>query len=528
MKQKKRFNMRVILLFLLLAIAIPAIANDDFDWNTIDRMGLYDRKHDSQIKRNIWDDYSQEQAIQALNILPNKLTSPSYRELAKRLLLSDAPKSKDDIDSPALLAKRLEKLISFGFLMEATELYQKAKDSGDLPDNFELSMIDVQLTLANGALAPVCLDVQASSSAFRDMPAWRELSNFCRLRFGSSEKIKLSDLKFENAPDLKNVLESDSIAIDTPQSNLGILVAFSDKRISDASYNAKANMAYNMPDLTIKMALNNAYVQNKTYQCYAIEAAKRGMIDTTELSNIYTNAKFSDETLSSDGGEITLHPCHIPAYFYQRLQKDEESHKEQLVNTLLSATTALPAYALSPMVDMIANNALPNNQWRASIILGALEKSIPDSFESNVEPLDSLSKNESLREKTFTEWLKNDIHQNIIKKNNIDLALLPYISSSLTSDNGNFTNNRKKIEYGKLFSLTYGKKSLYLGLGFNDYIETAHDNDDHVKVITSLLTLAAETDVKNFNPYDLSVILSGLKAYKLEKKAVALVFEYLQ
>lgn len=180
--------MKVTLFLLsLLVFVAPVMANDDFNWNTIDRMGLYDREHDSQIKRDIWNNYSQEQAVEALDILPNKLTSPSYRELAKRLLLSDAPKSKDGIESPALLAARLDKLISFGFLMDATELYQSAKESGDLPDNFELSMIDVQLTLAKSALAPVCLDIQASSSTFRDMPAWRELSDFCRLRFGSSE-----------------------------------------------------------------------------------------------------------------------------------------------------------------------------------------------------------------------------------------------------------------------------------------------------------------------------------------------------
>lgn len=521
--------MKVTLFLLsLLVVVAPAIADDTFDWNAIDRIGLYDKNNDRQINRNIWNNHSQASAINILNNLPNKLTSPSYRELAKRLLLSESPKSNDRIDSPALLAKRLDILIAYGFLTEATELYQKAKNVSGAHDNFELSLIEVQLALANGALAPACLDIQASSGVFRDMTAWRELSDFCRLRFGNAGKIKLKDLKFEKTPELKYILENNSISIDTPQSNLGILIAFSDSLISEKNYNQKARDVSSMPDLAIKMATHKKHSKNEAYQCYVIEGAKRGLINTRGLSDLYKQM-IIDINNDSDTGQVTLHPCNVPAYFYQKLNHGDIGNQDNLLNTMIRTTMDVPVVAILPFAQHITKAVKLDNDvlWRSNVIMALA--GIPLSDQPNaIMPFIQLQKHESINKNNYTDWIKNHENSQHLDLRNIDHAILHYISQTLSEKKPNFDDFPNKYKYGNLFSLTYARKSLSLGLGFNDYIARTYRNDNHAMVITQILGAAGNHDFDVIAPNDITVILSGLKAYKLEKKAVALAYEYLQ
>lgn len=523
----KIINLTILACILtLLSIPLTAKANtEDYDWRKIDRIGLYDKKSKKQIKRNIWKDYTQNEAVKALNNLPTRLTSSTYRELATRLLLSEASPSKEDITSPLLLAKRLEKLIYYGLFDEATELYQQITQNESLPVNFELSLINIQLTLTNGSLAPICLDVQASSAAFRDMPAWRELSDFCRLRFGSAEKIKMNELKFTHFPDFKNILQSDNVSISDLTSNLGTLIAFGDKRVSKQSYDNQARNINELPDLVIKLALKRPYSTNETYQCYAIEAVKRGIINIETLAKIYENAEFNDTALEAHAGEIALHPCDVPAYFYQLLNKADNEDKPTLINAMILTTESVPAQALSPMARLIKDYASDKSSpWRSSVILAVNDIPVSDSL----LPLAIIQKQESLKKDTYLTWLKTDKNDLLLKDKSIDLAAPHYILQTLATKNINFTDSIKNKKYGNFFSLTYAKKSLGLGLGFNDFIAKAYDNDNHVLVITQLLGAVGHRDVQNMHPDVIAVILSGLKAYKLEKEAVATAFEYLQ
>ena len=76
--------------------------------------------------------------------------------------------------------------------------------------------------------------------------------------------------------------------------------------------------------------------------------------------------------------------------------------------------------------------------------------------------------------------------------------------------------------------MTYAKKSLDLGLGMRDYMQIAYQDNKHAKVISSLLFLVGDKPVSTLNIDALTMILKGLKGYKLDKDAVSVAFEYLQ
>lgn len=506
-----------------------AVAQEDFDWSKIDRTGIYTTNEDGLLDKDIWKGYSQQKAISTIASLPNQLNNPQYRLLAKKLLLSQSSESRDEIESPAFLTARINKLISYGLFSDAIDLYQKAQDISENKTDFGMSMIGIQMTLMNGSLAPVCLDIQADSNNFRDMPAWRELSDFCRLRFGSVDKIKMDSLSFKTMPILDRLLKTDSVDIREPRSNIGTLIAFMDNKINPETYNGAARTVGDLDDLKIKLALDKRFADLEAYQCYAIEATKRGIINPKELEIMYQAITFPNDLLNGSSGEVKLHPCAVPAFFYQRLkiaQSPEESRKN--VNIMMSVTKNIPAIALSPMAKDIESYVDKDHQWRAAVILAMLGITIPDSFDTIVWPLQNIQKTNQIGRNDYNEWLNNDNHGAFLKNENRDPALLLYISSILTSDFTKFEEDNKNKEYENFFSLTYAKKSLHLGLGFNDFIRLAYDNKDTASVISHILSLAGDHDLKTMHPNDISVILSAYKAYKLEKEAVVAGLEYLQ
>lgn len=506
-----------------------AIAQDEFQWSQIDRIGLYQTPEDGQLTPDIWKGYSQSKALIAINRLPDRLSNPQYRALAQKLLLSESKISKDDVDSPALLTARINRLIGYGLFNDAIALHQKAKDLAGNATDFDMSLIDIQMTLMNGTLAPVCLDIQANSNNFRNMPAWRELSDFCLYRFNSRDKMELDSLSFKAMPVLSALLKNDVVDIRESKTNLGTFIAFMDNKISPQSYNDAARTLNDLSDLKIKLALDKKFVEQASYQCYVIEAAKRGILNTKELEMTYQAASFPNDMLNSNSGAVTLHPCAIPAFFYQRLkiaQSPEESKNN--INAMMDVTRAIPAMALAPMAKDIETYVEPDHQWRAAVVMGLSSMPIPDSFDNRVWPLQSLQKTNQIRNNDYNEWLNKDNHAEMFRIENRDPALPLYISKAVTSDFNNFKPNNENNEYEKLFSLTYAKKSLHLGLGFNDFMRLAHNNKDTAALVSHILSIAGQYDVKSMHPRDTSVILSGYKAFKLDKEAVIIAFDYLQ
>lgn len=506
------------------------MANDDVQqWNNIDRIGLYTKKDEGQIVRNIWKEYTQEEAIELLNHLPNTLRSPAYRDTIKRVLLSEAKPTKDEITSPALLAKRIDLLIQYGLFTDAQALYDLAVEQNTLSTDYDLALIGLKLSMLNGDIAPICLDVEAFSTQFRDMPAWREISTFCKLRFGSSKKTKASKTNFTHFPVLKKILTHENLKFSDASNTWNALTLYSDNKISEKHYNQSARELSELSDLNIALGTKSRFKSRETYQCYMIEAAKRGIHDIDVLKDSYISAKFSENDLTNDGGDIRLHPCDITAFFYQKLQQDiTEEDKDILAAAMLDVSKEIPDIALSPMAEYLNNVQTPLHKWRATQIKAFAHDTIPESYLPTSKPLLSWLDTNQISKKDYIEWYNTDNHSDLFKTKSIDPASILYISRILSGDLNHLKSKTTKKDYGKLFSLTYDKKSLGLGLGFSDYIASYNSDDDHAAALIMLIAKTGEYAPKDIHLNDLAVILSALKAYKLEKNAITLSFEYLQ
>ena len=531
---EKRSQLKIINFFTLLAIilyASPSVAQDYTGWPAIDRLGLYNTAEEGQLNKDIWQGHTQSQAVLSVNSLPNTLQHDAYRSLAKKLLLSSAPFTKEEVNSPALLTARLEKLISYGMIDETKELFDKVKDIDGADNDFGLESINLSLNLLDNNLAPICLDIQASESKYRDITSWRELSSFCKLRFGNGDKINFNELKFVKYPNLAILLRNQPVRIDANLSNIETLIANADNQISVNSYNHAIRTPQSISDLTTYLALDKKYKTQETYQCYAIEAAKRGIIDTERLATLYKEANFSADLLTNNGGTVELHPCDVPAYFYQRLElAGNDTDKKSISTALLKPTMAMPIQSLMPMASHLEtldeNNSSFELAWRWASIQSLSGGDLPQN--DLYLPLYYINKGERIPEKSFLEWLKLDRNTEFLKTNKIDPASLLYISQTLSNEKLNFQNNAQKLEYGNIFMLTYAGKSASLGLGFNDYMQKLYDKGNNAMVIINLLTLLGNTSINDIHVNEVSVILSTLSAYKLEKKAITLAFEYLQ
>lgn len=519
----------VVALIIVFYLPYSLNANDDKAWNEIDRIGLYNSIEEGQIVRNIWEDYTQEEAVELLDNLPNTLRSPVYRDVVRRILLSSAKTSKEEVDSPALLAKRLSLLIRYGLFEDAKSLYSLAVEKNTLSQDYELALIGLQLTMLNGDVAPICLDVEAFSEQFRDMPAWRELSTFCQLRFGSNNKVSVKETSFKYFPILKKILTSKSTTLQKDQSVFDTLLTHSNNIGMEQKYDTNARDVKSLSDLALALAIQSRHQSQETYQCYAVEATKRGIKGASFLKESYDNHEFSKEIFDKDSGNVTLHPCDIPAFFYQKLQKDmTEEDKIILISAMMEVTKHIPDVALVPMLDQLSFLSSPSHQWRSVFVQPLVKKDMKATYESIVYPLEYLQKANRLNQDDYKNWYDDKNHQNILKLYNIDPASVLYISRILNGDIDKLKGKRSDQDYENFFSLTYEKKSLSLGLGFNDYIAQNHSNDNHAATLVEMIALVGNIQPQEMHLNDIAVILSALKAYKLEKNAITLSFEYLQ
>jgi hypothetical protein len=518
------------MLYALLLSTSTMAQDNTSDWAATDRIGIYKSAEDGQLSKNMWDDYTQGKALEALNRLPASISSPAYRSVVERLLLSSSPAKDENIDAPALLAKRLHLLIRYGMLEEARSLINEIPDEYNLQKDIDITTVLLQLSLFDGELAPACLDIQASLTQFRDMPAWRELADFCRYRFGDQSKIRLSDIQFSHNPSLITLLRAGELKYDR-LNNTEILLAHADRRLfANNNYNKEARNAEDLPDLVVYAGSEDRYQNEKTYQCFVIESVKRGLRHFNFLENAYKNVSFDEDLLKGNGGEIRLHPCEIAAFFYQKAGTTTgENNKNILINALLKATESMPAAALVPFHDYLLSIKIePENKWRAAVILALANQKIPESLMPVAFPLLKMQSQQNIDEKTYIEWANIPLHEKILEHTKTDIAAPLYISQILSDEINKLRNPHNNNLYENIFSLTYEKKSLNLGLGFTGFMAETFKNENQIAVLTRGLGLMGENPVNAYSIEDVAVILSAFEAYKLEKESVMLAFEYLQ
>jgi hypothetical protein len=514
---------RYLFAFFIFMVCHPAHAQDDaVDWRQYNTVGLYKEGDEGFLSANLWDDYDQDKAVQTLSLFPDSLHNAAYRSVMRKILLRDSRALNDrEIETPEFLAKRLEMLIQYGLFEDTLTLLDK------IPleirqRNFELALIDTMLTLKNGDLAPACLDIQAASTQFRDMPAWRELTQYCRIRFGGNEKIEADELDFDIYSGLKDALTN---SLDNRMHSLSpmeMLVAFADNQFSRFMYDRNARRVSDMSDLFVKLALDKQFQQFETYQCFVIEAADRGLINRTDLESYYKSVSFDEGDLMGQNQAITIHPCHVPAFFFQRFtRQNSDTIGNDNLSAFFEATEGIPLNALTPFASFFTESSNPHI-WRESLIKGLAGVDINEN--DVVSPLRAIQKENQLREDDIQNWIKALKGNEYIDVSTMDFAVPIYYLRSLAVDFKKFSQNRDVFNYENLFSLTYAQKSLHSGIGKLDAMSAAHDDDDVVRLFAIAFSPLAKNKPNTIHPHEIAGILSTLNEYKLKKEKDMLAF----
>jgi hypothetical protein len=301
-----------------------------------------------------------------------------------------------------------------------------------------------------------------------------------------------------------------------------ILIAFSDDRIDPKLYNNLAKKASEHSDLFIALSTQHQHKDKSTFQCYAIESSVRGIISYDDLTALYIGQPFDDKDLKSTNGSVSMHPCDIPSFFYQRKEKSENALSD--VDILLQATQSMPIQALVPFQSLLTQSASKNksHQWVSGIITGLMEKEINDSDVTS--PLIAIQKNESLSKREALKWKStfNDIDKTHTKK--IDYALPIYISISNSLDLNNFDNKVANFNYEKFYSLTYVKKSLYSSIGTVNALRQSLDDNNVPQLVIRALSKLGKYPPKTIAPNDLSGIITSFGEVKVtnEKQIIAI------
>lgn len=530
-------NLFFVLTFLFL-LPFGAHAQNS-DWSTANTMGLYNTAEEGQLNDNIWKGYTLDKAVRTVSLMPHTLRSPAYRNAARKLLLSSAPPIDNSSTSPALLSARLQKLIDYGLLDEANTLYQQATQ--DIPADYNLALIGIQMILAEGDLAPACLDIQASGTLFRDIDAWRDLTVFCRTRFGTEGSNRNHDYRVY--PSLNRLVSDAPISLSTLTSATETFIAFADNKISAQLYNASARNMGQLSDLFITLALSPKFAELETHSCYAIEATVRGIKDIDYLSKFYAAQNFNADDLQGKNSAVSMHPCAVPAFFYQRLSQEGRSASEmrQDINLLLDVSDSLSPYALAPVADQIIAYYTPDtpgmDDWHAALAVAAAGKAIPEGWATTTDgessmpamamPLYNIQNANQINQDAYLQWVQTLSVQSNFVTPPMDYGLPLYYSQSVTGEFNKLENRNTYIDYEKLFSLTYSKKYLHSSLGTIDAMALALKSRDVPGLLTIALATAGKHQPGSVDPQLIAGILATLEALKLEKEKQVLAFDAL-
>lgn len=510
----------------ILLLPITGQAQDKaVDWSAINTIGLYSEGDPDLIKRNLWTGYTQDRAVQTLSYYPSALHSSAYRSVVRKILLAESKPLAETVDEPRLLVKRLESLLRFGLVEDAKALYDKVDDVA--AKEHGLALIGLALLLKNGDLAPACLDIQAASANFRDMPAWRELDRYCHIRFGSPGKYGESDLAFKIYPAFKSMLAGSLDTLPVQSTPIETLVAFADKHISRSFYNDAARDIKSQSDLFIRLALDDQFKAFETHSCYVIEAANRGLIDRETLANTYKAVSFSDEDVSGKNKIVKMHPCNVPAFFYARFNAltDNADWKTEL-EIMLETTQDIPPTALTPLAPFMDRADYDESYaWKAALIRLAAGETIADS--PLIYPLTLLQNANRIDRIKAKDWAdaykKSALSQNLV----VDPALPVYYLRIFSGDFSKLEKKSDNFNYENFFSLTYVEKSLHSGIGKHDALSSAIDKDDVARLFMIALSQIGNISPNAISADDGATILSSLAKYKLEKEKHMFVIDAL-
>ncbi len=361
------------LLIALVFLLLSPMAAHAASLRDIETRGTLTDAAAGQITGNVWSGLSRSEVLLLINSLPDKYASPVYYELARRLLLSDAPAlpaepAKTQVDAkgnplppsnpnaPDILIARLDKLLAMGAIRDAETLYDAVVP--DNADDFDLVLRSQEILMLRGQLSAACLDLQAMQGEHGGNAKWQELNRLCKIQFtaaGAERERLLDDKKFVEFPQLNTYLRGHGPAGYRSLTTEDTALAVATNQINEGTVHFLTSQAGNLPPLLLSVLYNmdtETDLPEKT--CLAIESLRRGIITTHDLITLYEKPHYDSALLLQNLGTNpsgTIHPCLVPTVMYQRIasNKDNPATRDQTIRAALDVMGDLPDAAFWPM-----------------------------------------------------------------------------------------------------------------------------------------------------------------------------------
>lgn len=364
---------------------------------SIETQGTLTDDGSGRITGNIWSGLSRSDALMLINALPARYASPTWYDVAKRFLLSDAPglpegpRAKDappsDPNRPDILIARLDKLLEMGALRDAEMLYDTVV--GDFPDDFDLAFRSLEILMLRGQMSAACLDLQAMQAQHGKNPKWVELNRMCRIQFaqGGERQRILNETKFENYPAAGNFLRGRNVGTLSKMSTQELAFAVAVGLVNDNTARSMTSKAGTLSPLLLSVLFNMDSENDMPERtCLGIEAARRSIASTRDLITLYEKTHYASDMLLNTGMPALggLHPCTVPGILYQRIAsaKDNMANRNLMIRQAMDLMGDLPDAAFWPMAVYFKDFDVhdPVNRkylWRISRILAYEKDELP-------------------------------------------------------------------------------------------------------------------------------------------------------
>lgn len=368
---------------------------------------------DGSFGSSIWNNISAQDIRKTVGDIPSKRIHPLLYNLTKRVLLSTSDTGSFDNSKPDngkdYLTLRIKALVEMGFYKDAASLYKKLDIT---PYNEILARYGTIALFHSDEPKLACLEVKSIAAQFSGNSFWTDTSLLCDSLLGLQDidkdtaqtdstlmKRVLTDKKYlykpKSAVDILNLTQQDLIAV--TQTN----------KIRLDKLDLKEGLG-KLPNSALPILIRQSQIDRDKVLWLAIEAHRRGILSTQELSGFYAEAKdIEDKTLQT----ITSN--------YQNLKnKAIGANQKSIVisNSFLAYTidkTALSRDALLPFAEFIS-------------------ESDPLQYDANIKHLvlyALLSTDHSVDKKWISSFKKNTQTSDLNKFFEVSLLLYPNAQS---------------------------------------------------------------------------------------------------
>lgn len=580
--------MRKFLQFVMYAAVAMCAAGGVYaredDPRAIETQGALTRAQDGQISTNIWNGVTRDEALELVEALPMRFSSPVYYSMARDFLLSDAPpfpaekkvpaagkdkKKKDktgDKDEsaeappaaprPDLLIARIDKLLAMGGLREARALYDAAVD--DTPADFDLAYRSLEMLMLRGQVSAACLDTQAMKAIHGSNPRWKDFNKFCRIQFAAPDLRSklLTETNFDAMPELAKYLKGEGLAnlpaLGTEQ--LAYAVALGEVTPDSISRWAPKAGAINPLLLSVLVSLDTpTEVPQKT--CLAIEGLRRGLLTTRDLITLYEKPHYDSALLLDEVGTAPsaaqIHPCLIPTVLYQRIASNLKNPdvRDRAIREALDVMKDLPDAALWPMALYFEDFDIhqPKNKpylWRVARIVAYEKDSLPEAWSAGwgksegvgVSPFWPIEAVMAPRRQLPQENVENlkvwkGQWPSESKRLQSRDPLVPLLLSSETAGGGekSLENAKSNLDYyEKVFSLTFSRSYAMPSYGLTQRLKGVIEKGQTGLSVALLLIGYGAIPPDQVIPHQMALVISGMNGAGFAQDARRFALEVLQ